>query len=123
MLSPRASSAAAGHWWVVKPSTWFFLSRDPLLPISTRQLHRVHAITHLLDQGVNIPVLQETTAIYLTVATKVLRTLTIPLDLLTLRPQSLVNSTHSGDLNIAAEVPRLADGIAAPGGQVINSIG
>ena len=94
-----------------------FPGRDPLLPITTRQLHRVvcetaealvikkrvtpqvlrHSFaTHLLDQGVDIRVIQvllghaklETTALYTTLALKVLRSVTSPLDLLTpLRPK------------------------------------
>jgi integrase/recombinase XerD len=97
---------------VAKPRTWLFPGQDPLFPITTRQLHRVvcstaealginkrvtpHVLrhsfaTHLLDQGVEIRVIQvllghaklESTAIYTKVATKVLRSLTSPLDLLT----------------------------------------
>jgi site-specific recombinase XerD len=117
MLSPRLLALLRDYWWVAKPSTWLFPGQDPLLPISTRQLHRVlcdtaealeinkrvtpHVLrhsfaTHLLDQGVNIRVIQvllghaklETTAIYLTVATKVIRSVKSPLDRLTpLRPR------------------------------------
>jgi integrase/recombinase XerD len=117
MLSPRLLALLRDYWWVVKPMTWLFPGRDPLLPITTRQLHRVvsetagaleinkrvtpHVLrhsfaTHLLEQGVDIRVIQvllghsklETTAIYTTVAIKVLRSVTSPLDLLTpLRPQ------------------------------------
>jgi len=112
MLSPRLLAILSDYWWVAKPSTWLFPGRDPLLPITTRQLHRVvcetaealeikkrvtpHVLrhsfaTHLLEQGVDIRVIQvllghaklETTAIYTTVATKVLRSVTSPLDLLT----------------------------------------
>jgi site-specific recombinase XerD len=116
MLSPRLLAILSDYWWVAKPSTWLFPGRDPLLPITTRQLHRVvcetaealeikkrvtpHVLrhsfaTHLLEQGVDIRVIQvllghaklETTAIYTTVATKVLRSVTSPLDLLTpIRP-------------------------------------
>src|SRR6516225_6109527 len=111
MLSPRLLAILRDYWWVAKPSTWLFRGRDPLLPITTRQLHRVlcetaealeinkrvtpHVLrhsfaTHLLDQGVDIRVIQvllghaklETTAIYTKVATKVLRSVTSPLDLL-----------------------------------------
>jgi site-specific recombinase XerD len=87
-----------------------------LLPITTRQLHRVlceiaealeinkrvtpHVLrhsfaTHLLDQGVDIRVIQvllghaklETTAIYVSVATKIIRGVKSPLDRLTpIRP-------------------------------------
>jgi len=117
MLSPRLLELLRDYWWVAKPRTWLFPGKDPLLPITTRQLHRVvcgtaeaigihkrvtpHVLrhsfaTHLLDQGVDIRVIQvllghaklETTAIYTTVALKVLRSVTSPLDLLTpLRPK------------------------------------
>jgi len=116
MLSPRLLAILEDYWWVAKPSTWLFPGRDPLLPITTRQLHRVvcetaedleikkrvtphvfrHSFaTHLLEQGVDIRVIQvllghaklETTTIYTAVATKVLRSVTSPLDLLTpIRP-------------------------------------
>ena len=111
MLSPRLLAILSDYWWVAKPSTWLFPGRDPLLPITTRQLHRVvcetaealeikkrvtpHVLrhsfaTHLLEQGVDIRVIQvllghaklESTAIYTKVATKVLRSVTSPLDLL-----------------------------------------
>src|SRR6516162_1515137 len=117
MLSPRLLAILSDYWWVAKPSTWLFPGRDPLLPITTRQLHRVvcetaealvikkrvtpqvlrHSFaTHLLEQGVDIRVIQvllghaklETTAIYTTVATKVIRSITSPLDMLTpIRPR------------------------------------
>jgi integrase/recombinase XerD len=112
MLSPRLLALLQDYWWVAKPRTWLFPGKDPLLPITTRQLHRVvcetaeaieinkrvtpHVLrhsfaTHLLDQGVDIRVIQvllghaklETTAIYTTVALKVLRSVTSPLDRLT----------------------------------------
>jgi site-specific recombinase XerD len=116
MLSPRLLAILRDYWWVAKPSTWLFPGRDPLLPITTRQLHRVlcqtaealeinklvtpHVLrhsfaTHLLDQGVDIRVIQvllghsklETTAIYVTVATKIIRSVKSPLDRLTsIRP-------------------------------------
>jgi integrase/recombinase XerD len=41
MLSPRLLALLQDYWWVVKPRTWLFSGRDPLLPITTRQLHRV----------------------------------------------------------------------------------
>ena len=41
MLSPRLLAILRDYWWVAKPSTWLFPGRDPLLPITTRQLHRV----------------------------------------------------------------------------------
>ena len=98
--------------WVGRPTTWLFPGRDPLLPVTTRQLYRVveeaaaaaeiktsvspHTLrhsfaTHLLEQGVDIRVIQvllghaklDTTARYAHVAAKVLREVTSPLDRLT----------------------------------------
>ena len=112
MLSPRLLGLLRDWWSVEKPTTWLFPGRDPLLPITTRQLYRVvvdtadavgitkhvspHTLrhsfaTHLLEQGVDIRVIQvllghaklDTTARYAHVASKVLREVTSPLDLLT----------------------------------------
>src|SRR5262245_6042951 len=110
--APRVLAILEDYWWVAKPRTWLLPGCDPLLPITTRQLHRVvcetaealeinkrvtpHVLrhsfaTHLLDQGVDIRVIQvllghsklETTAIYVTVATKIIRSVKSPLDRLT----------------------------------------
>jgi integrase/recombinase XerD len=112
MLSPRLVVLLREWWCVGRPTTWLFPGRDPLLPITTRQLYRVvreaaeaakirkpvspHTLrhsfaTHLLEQGVDIRVIQvllghaklDTTARYAHVASKVLREVTSPLDLLT----------------------------------------
>jgi integrase/recombinase XerD len=119
ILSPQLLAMLRDYWWVAKPRIWLFPGgRDPLLPITTRQLYRVvrdtaealdfqkrvspnvlrHSFaTHLLEQGTDIRVIQvlmghaklETTAIYTTVATKVLHEVTSPLDTLTpLRPKT-----------------------------------
>ena len=116
MLSPRLVVLLREWWRIERSRTWLFPGRDPLLPITTRQLHRAvcdaaaaaeiktrvtprtlpHSFaTHLLEQGVDIRVIQaalghsklDTTARYAHVASKVLRELISPLDLLTpLRP-------------------------------------
>ena len=112
MLSPRLLELLQEWWLVGQPTTWLFPGRDPLLPITTRQLYRVvrdtaaavgiekrvspHTLrhsfaTHLLEQGVDIRVIQvalghsklDTTARYAHVASKVLRDVTSPLDQLT----------------------------------------
>ena len=112
MLSPRLLVLLREWWCVERPTTWLFPGRDPLLPITTRQLHRAvcdaaaaaeikthvtpHTLrhsfaTHLLEQGVDIRVIQvalghsklDTTARYAHVASKVLREVTSPLDRLT----------------------------------------
>jgi integrase/recombinase XerD len=112
MLSPRLLALLRDWWCVARPTAWLFPGRDPLLPITTRQLYRVvcdtaraveikkrvspHTLrhsfaTHLLEQGVDIRVIQvllghsklDTTARYAHVASKVLREVTSPLDLLT----------------------------------------
>jgi integrase/recombinase XerD len=112
MLSPRLLQLLRDWWWVGRPSTWLFPGRDPLLPVTARQLYRVveeaaaaaeiktrvtpHTLrhsfaTHLLEQGVDIRVIQvllghaklDSTARYAHVASKVLREVTSPLDRLT----------------------------------------
>jgi len=112
MLSPRLLELLREWWLVGQPTTWLFPGRDPLLPITTRQLYRVvrdtaaavgiekrvspHTLrhsfaTHLLEQGVDIRVIQvalghsklDTTARYAHVASKVLREVLSPLDQLT----------------------------------------
>ena len=112
MLSPRLLQLLREWWLVGHPTTWLFPGRDPLLPITPRQLHRVvgetadavgiekrvspHTLrhsfaTHLLEQGVDIRLIQvalghsklDTTARYAHVASKVLREMVSPLDQLT----------------------------------------
>jgi len=94
---------------VMRPGGWLFPGQDPASSISTRQLSRVveaaaeaagltknvspHTLrhsfaTHLLEDGVDIRVIQvllghaklDNTALYTRVATKVVRTVTSPLD-------------------------------------------
>jgi site-specific recombinase XerD len=112
MLSPRLLVLLREWWLVGRPTTWLFPGRDPLLPITPRQLHRVvcetadavgiekrvspHTLrhsfaTHLLEEGVDIRLIQvalghsklDTTARYAHVASKVLREMVSPLDQLT----------------------------------------
>jgi integrase/recombinase XerD len=104
-------------WYrIARPTVWLFPGRDPLLPVTTRQLGRAfHAAvamagigkrvkphtlrhsfaTHLLEQNTDVRVVQvllghaklETTALYAQVATNTIRTVTSPLDRLTLLPR------------------------------------
>jgi site-specific recombinase XerD len=91
------------------PQGWLFPGRNPITPLSTRQMNRaVHAAaqaaeirkrvtphtlrhsfaTHLLEQDVDIRVIQvllghaklDTTALYARVATNTIRAVTSPLD-------------------------------------------
>jgi len=97
---------------VMRPAGWLFPGQDPARPITTRQLSRVveaaaeaagltkhvspHTLrhsfaTHLLEDGVDIRVIQvllghaklDNTALYTRVATRVVRTVTSPLDRIT----------------------------------------
>jgi integrase/recombinase XerD len=97
------------HQGVMLPGGWLFPGQDPTKPITTRQLSRVvedaaqaagitknvspHTLrhsfaTHLLEDGVDIRVIQvllghaklENTAMYTRVATKMVGTVTSPLD-------------------------------------------
>ena len=121
MLSPVLLELLR-QWWRVAQAQrrmlkggWLFTGRDPVNPLSTRQLSRAmaaavtlagldkhvslhslrHAFaTHLLEQGVDIRLIQvllghkklETTAMYSQVATRTLRDAHSPLDALSLDP-------------------------------------
>jgi integrase/recombinase XerD len=103
---------ARSHHWV-REDGWLFPGQDPVDPLSTRQLNRachaaareagihkrisMHTLrhsfaTHLLEQKVDIRVIQvmlghkklETTALYSQVATRLLREVQSPLDVLKL---------------------------------------
>jgi len=114
MLSPQMLELLRAWWRVGRPKGWLFPSRrEPVSPISTRQLNRVlhtataragldrrinvHTLrhsfaTHLLEQGVDIRVIQvllghaslNTTARYTRVATHIIRDVMGPLDRLQL---------------------------------------
>jgi integrase/recombinase XerD len=115
MLSPQLLELLR-EWWVegrrrgvLLPRGWLFPGRNPIEPLSTRQLNRVvHAAaeaaginkrvsphtlrhsfaTHLLEQDTDIRVIQvllghaklDTTALYTRVATTTIRNVTSPLD-------------------------------------------
>ena len=115
MLSPQLLDLLR-EWWaegrrrgVLLPRGWLFPSRNPIEPLSTRQLNRaIHAAaeaagikkrvsthtlrhsfaTHLLEQDTDIRVIQvllghaklDTTALYTRVATTTIHSVTSPLD-------------------------------------------
>ena len=119
MLSPTLLTLLR-QWWRVAQTQdkmfrggWLFPGRNPVNPLSTRQLNRafhaaakgaridkpvtLHSLrhsfaTHLLEQGVDIRVIQvllghsklETTALYAQVATTTLRDTHSPLDALSI---------------------------------------
>jgi site-specific recombinase XerD len=116
MLSPQLLELLRDWYRTARPRLWLFPGRDPLQPLTTRQLNRaVHAAadmaeitkrvtphtlrhsfaTHLLEQNIDIRVIQvllghaklDTTALYTRVATNTIRAVMSPLDRLTpLRP-------------------------------------
>jgi site-specific recombinase XerD len=113
MLSPVLLEVLRAWWRQCRSQGWLFPGRDPFLPITTRQLNRAchvaaevaslgawispHTLrhsfaTHLLEARYEARVIQvllghsklETTSHYAQVATNLLRTVTSPLDSLTL---------------------------------------
>jgi len=109
MLSPLLLDLLRDWYRIARPRVWLFPGRDPLQPLTTRQLTRAcHAAahmaeiakrvtphtlrhsfaTHLLEQNVDIRVIQvllghaklDTTALYTRVATNTIRTVMSPLD-------------------------------------------
>jgi integrase/recombinase XerD len=121
MLSPSLLQLLRAWWWhghtngKMRPGGWLFPGRNPVNPLSTRQLNHIcHAAaqagglekrvsmhtlrhsfaTHLLENKVDIRVIQvllghrklETTARYSHVATRTLSAVTSPLDQLGIAP-------------------------------------
>src|ERR687897_2139134 len=109
MLSPQLLELLRDWWRIARPPAWLFPGRDPMLPLTTRQLNRaVHAAatmaeikkrvtphtlrhslaTHLLEQNIDIRVIQvlldhaklDTTALYTRVDTTTIRAVISPLD-------------------------------------------
>jgi site-specific recombinase XerD len=112
MLSPQLLELLRAWWRQCRSRGWLFPGRDPLLPMTTRQLNRAchmaaeavglggwvtpHTLrhsfaTHLLESNIDVRVIQvllghaklDTTARYTHVATNVLRTVMSPLERLT----------------------------------------
>ena len=115
MLSPPLLGVLRAWWLQCRSPGWLFPGRDPVLPLTTRQLNRAchmaadvaglgqwispHTLrhsfaTHLLEAHTDVRVIQvllghaklDTTARYTQVAVNTLRTVTSPLDRLTLTP-------------------------------------
>jgi len=109
MLSPRLLDLLRDWWLVCRSRGWLFPGRDPVQPMTTRQLTRAcrtaaqaagigkhvspHTLrhsfaTHLLEKDVDVRVIQvllghtklDTTARYTQVATNTIRNVTSPLD-------------------------------------------
>jgi integrase/recombinase XerD len=113
MLSPVLLELLRDWYRIARPTVWLFPGRDPMLPLSTRQLNRaVHVAadmagikkrvtphtlrhsfaTHLFEDKTDVRLIQvllghaklDTTQLYTRVATNVIRSVMSPLDRLAL---------------------------------------
>src|SRR3954452_12042113 len=109
MLSPHLLDLLRAWWKAARPRGWLFPGRDPVQPMTTRQLNRachaaaqmaeinkrvsLHTLrhsfaTHLLEQNIDVRVIQvllghaklDTTALYTRVATKTISEVMSPLE-------------------------------------------
>jgi site-specific recombinase XerD len=114
MLSPQLLELLRTWWKAARPQGWLFPGRDPVQPMTTRQLNRAchsaaeaagieknvspHTLrhsfaTHLLEQNTDIRVIQvllghaklENTALYTRVATKTISAVMSPLEHIALK--------------------------------------
>jgi site-specific recombinase XerD len=117
MLSPHLLEVLRAWWKAARPQGWLFPGRDPVKPMTTRQLNRachaaaqlaeinkrvsLHTLrhsfaTHLLEQNTDIRVIQvllghaklENTALYTQVATKTISQVVSPLERVALQKQA-----------------------------------
>jgi site-specific recombinase XerD len=109
MLSPHLLALLRVWWQAARPKGWLFPGRNPVQPMTTRQLNRachaaahaaglernvsLHTLrhsfaTHLLEQNIDVRVIQvllghakiESTALYTRVATKTIQQVISPLE-------------------------------------------
>ena len=114
MLSASLLELLRAWWQAARPQGWLFPGRNPVQPITTRQLNRachaaaqmaeidkrvsLHTLrhsfaTHLLEQNVDVRVIQvllghaklDTTALYTRVATKTIQQVMSPLEHIALK--------------------------------------
>jgi len=114
MLSASLLELLRAWWRAARPQGWLFPGRNPIQPMTTRQLNRachaaaeaagiernvsLHTLrhsfaTHLLEQNIDVRVIQvllghaklDSTALYTRVATKTIQQVTSPLEHIALK--------------------------------------